>query len=71
MYRIHAELSRLHTALTDRLSRLDREDGQAMVEYALILALISIVTIAILRAVGVSINGLFGKVNSALSAAQT
>ena len=71
MYRIHAELSRLHAALTDRLSRLDREDGQAMVEYALILALISIVTIAILRAVGVSINGLFGKVNSALSAAQT
>ena len=64
-------VSRLHAALTDRLSRLDREDGQAMVEYALILALISIVTIAILRAVGVSVNTLFGKVDSALSAAQT
>jgi pilus assembly protein Flp/PilA len=71
MLRIYAELSRLHAALTDRLAKIDREDGQAMVEYALILALISIVTIAILRAVGVSINGLFGKVNSALSAAQT
>jgi pilus assembly protein Flp/PilA len=62
---------RVYVALTDRLSRLDREDGQAMVEYALILALISIVTIAILRAVGVSVNTLFGKVDSALSAAQT
>jgi Flp pilus assembly pilin Flp len=71
MLRIYAELNRLHGALTDRLANIDREDGQAMVEYALILALISIVTIAILRAVGVSINGLFGKVNSALSAAQT
>ena len=69
--RVATELGRLQAALTDRLSRLDREDGQAMVEYALILALISIVTIAVLRAVGVSVNSLFGKVNSALSAAQT
>ena len=71
MYRIHAELSRLHAALTDRLSRLDREDGQAMVEYALILALISIIAIAVLRTVGVSVRNLFGRVDSALSAAQT
>ena len=70
-FRVATELGRLQAALTDRLSRLDREDGQAMVEYALILALISIVTIAILRAVGVSVNSLFGKVDSALSAAQT
>jgi pilus assembly protein Flp/PilA len=69
--RVASELGRLQAALTDRLSRLDREDGQAMVEYALILALISIVTIAVLRAVGVSVNSLFGRVDSALSAAQT
>ena len=71
MLRMYAELSRVYASLSDRLERLDREDGQAMVEYALILALISIVTIAILRAVGVSVNTLFGKVDSALSAAQT
>jgi len=71
MLRIYAELAKVHAALTDRLGSLDREDGQAMVEYALILALISVVTIVILRSIGVSINGLFGKVNSALSAAQT
>jgi pilus assembly protein Flp/PilA len=65
------ELSRVQAALTDRLSRLDREDGQAMVEYALILALISIIAIAVLRSVGVSVKSLFGRVDSALSAAQT
>jgi len=66
--RVSWELDRVITALRDRLAR---EEGQAMVEYALILALISVVTIVILRAVGVSVNSLFGKVDSALSAAQT
>jgi pilus assembly protein Flp/PilA len=55
-------------ALRDRLAR---EEGQAMIEYALILALISVVTIVVLRAIGVSVNSLFGTVSSALSAAQT
>jgi len=67
-FRVSWELDRVITALRDRLAR---EEGQAMVEYALILALISVVTIVILRAVGVSVNSLFGKVDSALSAAQT
>jgi pilus assembly protein Flp/PilA len=69
--RVFIELSRIQAALSDRLSRLDREDGQAMVEYALILALISIIAIAVLRSVGVSVKSLFGRVDSALSAAQT
>jgi pilus assembly protein Flp/PilA len=51
--------------------RLRREEGQAMIEYALILALISVVTIVVLRLIGVSVTGLFTTVNSALSAAQT
>jgi pilus assembly protein Flp/PilA len=68
MLRLYMELSRIQSALQ---ARLEREEGQAMIEYALILALISIVTIAVLRLIGVSINGLFTKVNSALSAAQT
>ena len=68
MLRLYVEISRVYAALQNRL---EREEGQAMIEYALILALISVVTIAVLRLIGVSVNGLFNKVNSALSAAQT
>jgi pilus assembly protein Flp/PilA len=68
MLRLYAEMSRVYLALTDRL---EREEGQAMVEYALILALISIVTIGVLKLIGVSVTNLFGKVNSALSGAST
>jgi pilus assembly protein Flp/PilA len=70
MLLIYAEIGRIHAALQNRLE-LKREEGQAMIEYALILALISVVTIVVLRAIGVSVNSLFGKVSSALSAAQT
>jgi pilus assembly protein Flp/PilA len=68
MLRLYFEISELGAVLHRRLRR---EEGQAMIEYALILALISIVTIAVLRLIGVSVNGLFNTVNSALSAAQT
>jgi len=46
---------------------MDREEGQGLVEYALILVLIAIVVIAILTAMGGSINGIFETVNDALS----
>jgi len=46
---------------------MDREEGQGLVEYALILVLIAIVVIAILTAMGGSINGIFETVNNALS----
>jgi pilus assembly protein Flp/PilA len=35
----------------------DREEGQALVEYALILALVSIVAIAALEALGTNVTG--------------
>src|SRR5688572_16499918 len=41
------------------LARLRREEGQAMVEYALILALISVVAIAALTAIGTNVNEIF------------
>jgi pilus assembly protein Flp/PilA len=43
------------------------EEGQALVEYALILALVSIVSIAVLQALGVDIKGVFQKVETAVS----
>jgi Flp pilus assembly pilin Flp len=39
--------------------RIEREDGQALVEYALILALVSIVSILVLQALGLDIKGVF------------
>jgi pilus assembly protein Flp/PilA len=48
---------------------LRREDGQALVEYALILGLVSVVAIALLSAMGTSITSLFQAVTSALNSA--
>jgi pilus assembly protein Flp/PilA len=47
--------------------RIEREEGQAMVEYALILALVSIVSILVLQALGVDIKGVFKTVQSSVS----
>ncbi len=75
MLKVQIEIGRVYTAVQARLeemhTRLKREEGQAMVEYALILALISVVAIAVLQAIGVSITNLFGKVSSALSGVAT
>lgn len=43
----------------------DREEGQALVEYALILALISVVSIAILTTLGGQINSVLNDVSAA------
>jgi pilus assembly protein Flp/PilA len=66
MLRLYVEASRVYAALK---SRLEREEGQAMVEYALILALVSVIAIAILTLMGQNITTLFGKVNNALTSA--
>jgi len=42
------------------------EKGQTLVEYALILVLISIVVILMLQGTGKNVNNTFSKVNSAL-----
>jgi pilus assembly protein Flp/PilA len=47
----------------------EREDGQAMVEYGLILALVSVVAIVALGAIGTDVNAVFGKIQAALDAA--
>ena len=43
------------------------EEGQGLVEYGLILALISVVCIAALTLIGTNINSKLGDVNTALS----
>ena len=46
-----------------------REEGQALVEYALILGLISVVAIALLSAIGTDITDLLSTVSTALASA--
>lgn len=43
--------------------------GQTLVEYALILAFISVLTISVLAALGRQITGTFSKINTAISSA--
>jgi pilus assembly protein Flp/PilA len=43
-------------------SARDREDGQAMVEYALLLFLISVVSIAVLTLLGHRVSSMFNEI---------
>ena len=60
----------LHTVfykLAESLRRVrQREEGQTLVEYALILALIAIVVIAIVSALGHTASSVFSNVNNAI-----
>ncbi len=47
----------------------DREEGQGMVEYALLAALISIVALLVITAVGLDIRDLFQTIRDALPGA--
>jgi Flp pilus assembly pilin Flp len=52
-----------------RFAEIRSEEGQALVEYALILGLVSVVAIALLSAVGTDITSLLERVTSALASA--
>jgi Flp pilus assembly pilin Flp len=54
---------RIHLALKDLR---DAESGQAMVEYALILALVSVAAVGILAALGTSVSSIFSSINQDL-----
>jgi pilus assembly protein Flp/PilA len=49
------------------IARLRSEEGQAMVEYALILALVSVIAIVALTAIGTNVNLIFEEVRDALA----
>lgn len=58
---------KLYTTLLSRLETLrDREEGQGMIEYSLLAALISIIAIGAITLVGTDVNGVFNAVEAAL-----
>jgi Flp pilus assembly pilin Flp len=59
------ELNRLALSLFTR-AQIKKEEGQALVEYTLILALVSIVAIAVLTNIGNSIVAKLGEVEKAI-----
>lgn len=42
----------------------EREEGQALVEYALLLSLIAIVSVAVLTALGTNVSTIFSSINA-------
>ena len=65
MRRVHQELSRLRTAVEGRLAV---EEGQALIEYALILTLVALLTIGVLQALGGNLSAVLNKVSTNMSA---
>ena len=49
--------------LEDLAQRLQMEEGQALVEYALLIALIAIVSIGAVQTFGLGVSGLYSKIN--------
>lgn len=63
-------LNNLMAQLAVRVEDLKgREDGQGMIEYALLAALISVIAIIAITAVGVEVNGVFEAIQAALPGA--
>ncbi len=54
------------TALYLRLASMRREEGQTLVEYALIIALVSVALIAALNALAVDIGEVFTRIGTEL-----
>jgi Flp pilus assembly pilin Flp len=59
-------LGKIGKAVLGPVVRLQAQDGQAMAEYALVLALIALVCIAALTAIGLAISGSLGSITSLL-----
>lgn len=60
-------MTKLYTAAVSRLTYLKSRKGQTLVEYGLILALVSIVVIAVLSLLGNQLRNIFGRITDTLS----
>jgi pilus assembly protein Flp/PilA len=58
--------SKISEALVWVMAKFEREEGQALAEYGLLLALIAVVCIAALTALGLAVSGTLGSVTGSL-----
>jgi len=58
--------SKINEALLSIITRPRREDGQALAEYGLLLALIAVVCVLALTALGLAISGILGSITGSL-----
>ena len=58
--------SKINEALLSIVSRFEREDGQALAEYGLLLALIAVACLVALTALGLAIAGTLGSITGSL-----
>jgi len=58
--------SKINEVVGSFVSRFEREDGQALAEYGLLLALIAIVCVLAVTALGLAISGILGSVSGTL-----
>jgi pilus assembly protein Flp/PilA len=59
-------ISKINEAMVSFMSRFEREDGQALAEYGLILALIAVVCVITLGFLGAAISGTLGSITGSL-----
>jgi Flp pilus assembly pilin Flp len=64
MRRFIGQLDRWSIAVRERLVR---QEGQALIEYALILGLIAVLTVGVLQAIGTNVSGLLNQISSSMS----
>jgi pilus assembly protein Flp/PilA len=48
-------------------ARAELQEGQALIEYALILGLVAVLTIGVLQAIGANVSGLLNQISSSMS----
>jgi len=58
--------SKINEARLSTVARLGQEDGQALAEYGLLLALIAVVCVLALTALGLAISGILGSITGSL-----
>ena len=61
----------IYLQATGRFQRRVRCRGQTLVEYALILAIISVVIVGVIVSLGVQVKGVYSTINSQISDAPT
>jgi|GraSoiStandDraft_1057264.scaffolds.fasta_scaffold139971_3 Flp pilus assembly pilin Flp len=56
-----------HCGLVVERLRLEDDCGQVLIEYALLLSLVTLATIGVLRALGVDLSGLLNQIGTQMS----